>query len=85
MAWLSCNSYFQDGQLSDNKSTEMMVFLVSTGISALFITWMVIEVLKTAIDTIFICFLEDFERNDGSEARPYFLHFKFRQLLQKNV
>lgn len=26
-----------------------------------------------AIDTLFLCFLEDYERNDGSESKPYFM------------
>ncbi|KAK3768435.1 hypothetical protein RRG08_053427 [Elysia crispata] len=31
------------------------------------------DVYSMAVDTIFICFLEDIERNDGSRERPYFM------------
>ncbi|KAL7300891.1 hypothetical protein TKK_0006444 [Trichogramma kaykai] len=38
-------------------------------------------VLRTAINTIFLAVLEDFERNDGTEARPYFMNNRLKQLL----
>ncbi|XP_035827083.1 choline transporter-like protein 2 [Aplysia californica] len=31
------------------------------------------DVYSMAVDTIFICFLEDLERNDGSDERPYYM------------
>ncbi|GFS06978.1 choline transporter-like protein 2 [Elysia marginata] len=31
------------------------------------------DVYAMAVDTIFICFLEDIERNDGSKDRPYYM------------
>ncbi|GFO17743.1 choline transporter-like protein 2 [Plakobranchus ocellatus] len=31
------------------------------------------DVYSMAVDTIFLCFLEDIERNDGSKERPYFM------------
>ncbi|RUS76954.1 hypothetical protein EGW08_015274 [Elysia chlorotica] len=31
------------------------------------------DVYSMAVDTIFICFLEDIERNDGSKDRPYYM------------
>jgi len=30
-------------------------------------------VFGMAVDTIFLCFLEDVERNDGSQEKPYFM------------
>ena len=30
-------------------------------------------VYAMAVDTVFLCFLEDSERNDGSAERPYFM------------
>jgi choline transporter-like protein 2/4/5 len=26
-----------------------------------------------AVDTLFLCFLEDLERNDGTPERPYYM------------
>ena len=30
-------------------------------------------VYEMAVDTLFLCFLEDLERNDGTPERPYFM------------
>ncbi len=30
-------------------------------------------VYEMAVDTLFLCFLEDLERNDGSRERPFFM------------
>ena len=30
-------------------------------------------VYSMAVDTLFLCFLEDLERNDGSEEKPYYM------------
>uniref|UniRef100_A0A8C5LQV2 Choline transporter-like protein n=1 Tax=Leptobrachium leishanense TaxID=445787 RepID=A0A8C5LQV2_9ANUR len=34
-------------------------------------------------DTLFLCFLEDLERNDGSSERPYFMSSNLQKLLNK--
>ncbi|KAJ8680920.1 hypothetical protein QAD02_016707 [Eretmocerus hayati] len=53
-----------------------MVFLGSILISeALFM------VLGVAIDTIFLCVMEDYERNDGSDEKPYYMTLKLKTLL----
>lgn len=36
-----------------------------------------------AVDTIFLCFLEDLERNDGSEEKPYFMSKDLMGLMGK--
>ena len=30
-------------------------------------------VYSMAVDTLFLCFLEDLERNDGSQEKPYYM------------
>ena len=45
-----------------------MVVLGSYSIADVFF-----DVYEMAVDTVFLCFLEDVERNDGSEERPYFM------------
>ena len=37
-------------------------------------------VYELAVGTILICFLEDEKRNDGSEAKPYFMSKDLRKL-----
>lgn len=41
----------------------------------------VLDVLFYAVDTIFICVLEDYERNDGTAARPYRMSDKLKTLI----
>lgn len=41
----------------------------------------VLSIYDMAIDTVFLCFCEDVENNDGSEAEPYFMGEKLRQFI----
>ncbi|XP_031637217.1 CTL-like protein 2 [Contarinia nasturtii] len=41
-------------------------------------------IYSTAIDTLFICFLEDIERNDGSELRPFYMSKTLMKVLHRN-
>ena len=34
-----------------------------------------------AVDTLFLCFLEDIERNDGSADKPYFMSSDLKKIL----
>jgi hypothetical protein len=43
------------------------------GVEALIIAYIFFGVYHMTIDTIFLCFLEDCERNDGSAERPYYM------------
>ena len=42
-------------------------------IGTYFITSSFFSVYHMAVDTLFLCFLEDLERNDGTPQRPYFM------------
>ena len=42
---------------------------------------MLFSVYTTAVDTIFLCYLEDLERNDGSPSRPYIMSRDLRLTL----
>ena len=35
-----------------------------------------------AVDTIFLCFLEDIEKHDGSEGNPYFMNEDLMRILE---
>ncbi|XP_068729882.1 choline transporter-like protein 4 [Montipora capricornis] len=41
------------------------------------------SVYNMAIDTIFLCFLEDSERNDGTQEKPYYMSKSLRKILGK--
>ncbi|RMB90084.1 hypothetical protein DUI87_33539 [Hirundo rustica rustica] len=41
------------------------------------------SVYGMCVDTLFLCFLEDLERNDGSAEKPYFMSQNLRKLLKK--
>ncbi|NXD46569.1 CTL2 protein, partial [Copsychus sechellarum] len=41
------------------------------------------SVYGMCVDTLFLCFLEDLERNDGSAEKPYFMSQDLRRLLRK--
>ena len=36
-----------------------------------------------AVDTLFLCFLEDLERNDGTPEKPYYMSKNLRKILGK--
>ncbi|CAG5126557.1 unnamed protein product, partial [Candidula unifasciata] len=42
------------------------------------------SVYEMAVDTIFLCFLEDIERNDGSPEKPYFMGKGLMKVLGKS-
>jgi len=41
------------------------------------------NVYSMAVSTIFLCFLEDLERNDGTPEKPYFMDKSLMKLLGK--
>ncbi|XP_033827647.1 choline transporter-like protein 2 isoform X3 [Periophthalmus magnuspinnatus] len=41
------------------------------------------SVYSMCVDTLFLCFLEDLERNDGSAERPYLMPESLRKILKK--
>eukprot|EP00090_Calanus_glacialis_P041007 TRINITY_DN7188_c0_g1_i2.p1 TRINITY_DN7188_c0_g1~~TRINITY_DN7188_c0_g1_i2.p1 ORF type:complete len:720 (-),score=98.82 TRINITY_DN7188_c0_g1_i2:192-2351(-) len=40
------------------------------------------SVYSMAVDTIFLCFLEDIEKHDGSEENPYFMNQDLKKILE---
>ena len=48
-----------------------------------FISTAFFGVYGMAIDTIFLCFLEDSERHDGSAEKPYYMSKKLKKILGK--
>jgi len=57
-----------------------IVFIV---IGSYFIASSFFGVYAMAVDTLFLCFLEDLERNDGSLEKPYFMSRSLKRILGK--
>uniref|UniRef100_A0A8C1MQR7 Choline transporter-like protein n=1 Tax=Cyprinus carpio TaxID=7962 RepID=A0A8C1MQR7_CYPCA len=43
------------------------------------------SVYAMCVDTLFLCFCEDLERNDGSASRPYYMTTELRDILMKDA
>ncbi|SPP80594.1 CTL-like protein 2 [Drosophila guanche] len=52
-------------------------------IAAFLITSVFFGVYSTAVDTLFLCFLEDCERNDGTPEKPFFMSKQLMKILGK--
>ena len=57
--------------------------VVAITLGSYLVTTAFFSVYSMAVNTLFICFLEDLERNDGSKERPYFMSRSLRQILGK--
>ncbi|XP_077286942.1 choline transporter-like 2 isoform X2 [Arctopsyche grandis] len=53
------------------------------GIAAYIIASVFFSVYSMAVDTLFLCFLEDCERNDGTREKPYFMSKELMKILNK--
>ena len=47
--------------------------IICIAIGTYFITTSFFNVYSMAVDTIFLCFLQDLKQNDGTPQRPYFM------------
>ncbi|XP_055621854.1 choline transporter-like 2 isoform X2 [Toxorhynchites rutilus septentrionalis] len=56
----------------------ILVFIGTYVIASVFFS-----VYSVAVDTLFLCFLEDCERNDGSAEKPYFMSKNLMKILGK--
>lgn len=61
-------------------NTGLVAILVVTIVGAI-VTNPFFDFIQTSVDTIFLCALEDFERNDGTLEKPYFMTGNLRSLL----
>lgn len=75
---LATYGYCQNMGIEGDIQTNAIILVV---LSTIAITWSFFMVLRVAIATVFLCVLEDYERNDGSDERPYFMSFELKTLL----
>ncbi|XP_072299737.1 choline transporter-like protein 2 [Eucyclogobius newberryi] len=57
--------------------------ILTVGVGAYLIAHGFFSVYSMCVDTLFLCFLEDLERNDGSAERPYLMAERLRKILKK--
>ncbi|KAK2171962.1 hypothetical protein NP493_1012g00065 [Ridgeia piscesae] len=57
--------------------------IVIVVLGTLVITTGFFNVYSMGVDTIFLSFLEDLERHDGSAEKPYYMNSKLRRLMNK--
>ncbi|XP_069697989.1 choline transporter-like 2 isoform X2 [Periplaneta americana] len=60
-----------------------VVPIILIGFGTYFIASIFFSVYAMAVDTLFLCFLEDCERNDGSAEKPYFMSKELMKILRK--
>ncbi|KAK3576036.1 hypothetical protein CHS0354_005192 [Potamilus streckersoni] len=80
--------FFFDGRiefLSTYKPTLNFYFvpIVIVAIGSYIVSSCFFSVYSMAVDTLFLCFLEDLERNDGSVDKPYFMPKSLKKILGK--
>ncbi|GLH00595.1 Ctl2 [Gryllus bimaculatus] len=63
--------------------TYYLLPVIIVGIGTYFVTCIFFSVYHMAVDTIFLCFLEDLERNDGSVEKPYYMSKNLLKILGK--
>jgi len=70
----------------DDEAPQLNFYLIPVIIVAIgtyFIASLFFSVYEMAVDTLFLCFLEDCERNDGSAEKPYYMPKELMQILKK--
>ncbi|XP_065067875.1 choline transporter-like protein 4 isoform X2 [Rhopilema esculentum] len=69
-----------NANLPDKLNYAVVPILICV-IGAYLVTILFFNVYDMGIDTIFLCFLEDLERHDGSEEKPYFMTKSLKKLM----
>ncbi|EDO44245.1 predicted protein [Nematostella vectensis] len=71
-----------DADDPDSLNYDVVPVIISV-VFAYVVTVMFFDVYDMCIDTIFLCFLEDLERNDGSAEKPYYMNDDLKKILNK--
>lgn len=75
--------YYLENNPSELHLNFVAVPITIVVIATFLITSVFFGVYSMAVDTLFLCFLEDCERNDGSEEKPYFMSKQLMKILHK--
>lgn len=60
-----------------------LLTVILSGLVALLIAIAFLGVFQMAIDTIFLCFLDDCDKNDGSPERPFYMSDNLKSIVNK--
>jgi len=88
---IACMSfYFFSGRidvLDDTNAIPKLNYYFVPIIIITLVTYFIADVFfgvyEMGVDTLFLCFLEDIERNDGSQEKPYFMSKDLKKILKK--
>jgi choline transporter-like protein 2/4/5 len=64
--------------LNYNVVPVIVIMIITYIIASVFFS-----VYSMAVDTLFLCFLEDCERNDGSSEKPYYMSRNLMKIFDK--
>ncbi|KAL7890997.1 hypothetical protein AOLI_G00004730 [Acnodon oligacanthus] len=84
-----CSFFFFSGKIKfgEEVASSLNYYWVPT-VTVMIGTYLIahgfFSVYAMCVDTLFLCFLEDLECNDGSEERPYFMSKSLQKILNKN-
>ncbi|XP_014229972.1 CTL-like protein 2 [Trichogramma pretiosum] len=70
-------------RLSSVDVEQIIYLFVVLAICLFIVIWSIVKLLHTAVDNIFLCMLEDYEMNGGSQ-RPYHMSNKLKELVLEN-
>jgi len=70
-----------EGQIPTLNHAWLPTFLIIVG--SYYIATSFFNVYAMAVDTLFLCLMEDLERNDGTPEKPYFAPKKLREVVGK--
>lgn len=83
MCALAFYVFTEDVDIEVPKVNYTVVPILIIGFGTYFIASIFFGVYAMAVDTLFLCFLEDSERNDGSREKPYFMSRELMNILSK--
>jgi len=63
--------------------TKPLIYLKIIVVATYMVSSGFFSVYAMAVDTLFLCFLEDLETNDGSAEKPYFMSKNLMKVLGK--
>lgn len=82
------NIFTRPVRMLDNSGQDVVLVypwlpITIVGFITYAVTSIFFSVYAMAVDTLFLCFLEDCERNDGSQEKPYFMSKNLMRILGK--
>nr|XP_002126506.1 choline transporter-like protein 5 [Ciona intestinalis]XP_018668803.1 choline transporter-like protein 5 [Ciona intestinalis] len=83
LAWAFFTDKFISLQIFAPSLNYYWMPIIIISIAAYFVASGFFNTFAMAVDTIFLCFLEDLERNDGTEEKPYYMSKGLMKVLGK--